>query len=680
MKRIALALVLSVCTFSSQLCGQDFVPRPVSVEEREGFFRLPTILRIYYSPQVAPLADYLEAELRRSYRFDAVRKTESDRLPSDTKGIIQIYVDSESGLPAEGYWLNVSGRDILIAGADYGGVFNGIQTLLQMLPDAPPFCDDCKSVDIPVKCINITDYPRFEYRGMMLDVARTFVPKETVMRYIDNLSRHKINRFHWHLANDEGWRIEIKSHPELAEVGGFRGGDSPIRPVYGAWKEKYGGYYTQEDIREIVAYAAVRNVEIIPEIDLPGHSRAVARVVPDILCDGEADTVATNGYDARNVWCVSREENYELLDDILSEISALFPSRYIHIGGDEVDYGQWRRCPHCRDLMASCGFSEAEQLEALFMERVCAILARYGKCAAVWNEAAEAGRLPSDVRVHGWESVDAACRAARAGYATVVMPSSWFYFDMKYTAAEPGLRWAGLVPTEKVYSFDPRQSGLSTEEMRNVVGVEGALWHELGLLGGATYIDRQSYPRVCALAEVAWTPQEQRDWVDFECRMERTHYARLSRMGIRYRIEPAVQETQAEVYITPEFAVESSLRARTANPFSILTDYRWGRQARTTRGARPGDYVLFVFAAPVDCRSIEIVTGFSDLPRCLFVEGYAEVSYEHEPDRFVRIGELENGRITIRPAVPIVAVRIVSTGTPTGDESVIFQPLKIVAR
>lgn len=673
MRKIALLLSCLLATVLPS-AAQDLVPRPVSVEPREGVFMLPSMLRIYHSPDTEPLARYLAAELQRLYRFEAVRLTESDKLPSDRSGIVQIYTAPQDEMPAEGYWLNISRHDMLIAGADYGGVFNGIQTLLQLLPDAPPYCSDCRRSEIPIPCINISDYPRFSYRGMLLDVARTFVPKERVKRYIDLLSRHKINKLHWHLTDDEGWRIELKSHPELAAVGGFRGGDSPILPLYGAWDKKYGGFYTQDDLREIVAYAAVRNVEIIPEIDLPGHSRAAARVLPAILCTGPYDTAPTNGYDDRNVWCVAEEANYRLLADILAEVTALFPSPFIHIGGDEVDTAQWAACSHCRELMRTCGYTEYAQLQRHFMERVGAILDSLGKRPAVWNEAIEGGRLGGDPRVHGWQNTTVCRHAAAQGYRTVVMPAQYFYFDMKYSPAEAGQSWAGCIPTEKVYAFD--FATFTPQEMAFVEGVEGALWHELGLLHGPAYLERQTYPRLCALAEVAWTPQELRSRDDFEARMERTHYARLSRMGVRYRTEPPRPEP--ETLLTPAVVFSSSFEAQPGNPFDTLTGYMEGAFARTTRGAREGDCLLFRFTAPAVCRSITVTTGYAGNPRRLITAGYAEIQYDGD-DGFRRCGELANGCVTIRPVAPVQAIRIVCTAPPNGEDSVIIHPLRIVA-
>lgn len=244
-------------------------------------------------------------------------------------------------------------------------------------------------------------------------------------------------------------RIEIKSHPELTEIGGFRGGDSPVRPVYGKWSEKYGGYFTQEEMRGLIRYAAERNIKIIPEIDLPGHSRNIASVHPEIRCNYPPDTVSTNGYDYRSAWCVAAEANYALLEDILGELCELFPSEYIHVGGDEVEMTQWTRCPDCRALMACLGTDDPRRLQDLFMERMAGILAAHGKRPAVWNEAVRTGAFTKECRVHGWESVKACLDATAKGYRTVVMPGEYFYFDMRQTPRENGHDWAAIFDAQK---------------------------------------------------------------------------------------------------------------------------------------------------------------------------------------------------------------------------------------
>ncbi|EKC59887.1 beta-hexosaminidase precursor, partial [human gut metagenome] len=284
------------------------------------------------------------------------------------------------------------------------------------------------------------------------------------------------NKLHIHLVDDEGWRIEIKSHPELAEVGGFRGGDSPIRPVYGKLDEKYGGYYTQDEMREIIRYAAVRNIEMIPEIDLPGHSRTIATLHPEIRCRFTPDTTLTAGYDDRSAWCVAREENYALLEDILGEICDLFPSEYVHVGGDEVDMSQWKRCPDCQALMVREGMDDPHRLEDRFMERMSAILRSHGKRTAVWNEAVRTGNLSRDTRVHGWENTRACLDATAKGYPTIVMPGEYFYFDMRQSPEEAGHNWAGIFDARKVYSFDlegvasARSSGATSRGCRGPSG------------------------------------------------------------------------------------------------------------------------------------------------------------------------------------------------------------------
>ena len=265
-------------------------------------------------------------------------------------------------------------------------------------------------------------------------------------------------------------------------------------------------------MRDIVRYAAVRNIEVIPEIDLPGHSRTVGTVHPEIRCAYAADTAATAGYDYRNAWCVAREENYELLGDILGEICGLFPSEYIHIGGDEVDMSQWKRCPDCRALMARMGTDDPHRLEDLFLERLAGILREHGKRPAVWNEAVRTGAFSHDCRVNGWESTKACLDATAKGYRTVVMPGEYFYFDMRQSPNEPGHQWAAIFDARKVYSFDFAEAGFSAAQMRRVEGLQGAFFSELYVAHEPEkpdYLDYMLFPRVCALARIAWSGNDE---------------------------------------------------------------------------------------------------------------------------------------------------------------------------
>ncbi|MEG0498331.1 MAG: family 20 glycosylhydrolase, partial [Alistipes sp.] len=346
LKLLILLLLATSCSATA-----DILPTPSQNTPQKGNFVLNDKTTVCYDATLAPLSDYLHSYL--GVVIDSKQRETN---------VIRLAINAQYA--PEAYTLHVLPTHIEITGGDYGGVFDGIQTLFQLLPTEVY----AKQLALPttLACRQITDAPRFGYRGMMLDVARTWMDSEAVKRYIDLLSYHKLNKLHLHLADDEGWRIEIKSHPELTTIGGFRGGDSPVRSTYGKWGEKYGGFFTQEQMRALIDYAAVRNIEIIPEIDLPGHSRNIAQLHPEILCRYTPNTAPSNGYDLRSAWCVAREENYTLLEDIFTEICTLFPSPYIHIGGDEVRVSQWEKCPDCRALMHKLGITDAHLLEDHF--------------------------------------------------------------------------------------------------------------------------------------------------------------------------------------------------------------------------------------------------------------------------------------------------------------------------
>ncbi|MDR2894497.1 MAG: beta-N-acetylhexosaminidase, partial [Alistipes sp.] len=612
--------------------GQNLVPLPVSVERGEGVaLQQPYPAVEATHPTLAPLREYL-----------------CDNLPA---GRVKLTLDGAESLPAEGYRLSVAPGLVTIAGRDYGGVWNGIQTLLQLFPvDVYSDVPTRRGLSLPL--LTIEDWPAMEYRGVMLDVARTFVPLERVMKLIDDISRHKINKFHWHLADDEGWRVEIKGLPELTATGAWRGGGSSLWAVYGSWEEKYGGFYTQEEIRQVVAYAALRNVEVIPEIDLPGHSRAAAIAYPEILCDYTPSPTASAGYDVRNVFCVAREENYAIVDTIIGELAELFPSETFHIGGDEVMTGQWRQCPHCAALMTRRGITDVARLQDVFMERTIEIAAHHGKRSGVWNEAAESGRIPRSATVWAWENPASGARKfASAGFPTVVSSGEYFYFDQRQSARDIGHIWAGIVTLEKVYSFSPAAVGFTASEAAGVRGVEATLFMELGLENGPGYIDHQLFPRVCALAEVGWTPAERRSWSDFENRLTwrsagaPSHLDRLTAMGLEYRAaEPAIPALPP--LKTPAVAFTSSLPESTREPFARVAAYRAG--ARMTRAPIEGDWFRWDFAEglPYDSyREIEIKTGYDHLQRAGVPGGRIEVSYDGRS--FSEIARLDGLKATL---------------------------------
>ena len=681
-------------------------------------------------PLARYLAEYLGCEVRNDVTGDGavVLTLDAAERPGDA-------------VQAEAYRLEITPEHIRIGGNAYGGVFNGVQALLRMLPPEV-YARQGVAPGTGVACAEIEDAPRFAYRGMMLDVARTWIGMDAVKRYMDLLSYHNINKLHLHLSDDEGWRIEIRSHPELAEVGGFRGGDSPVRAVYGKWSEKYGGYFTQDQMRELIRYAAVRNIEIIPEIDLPGHSRNIASLHPEIRCNYPPDTVTTNGYDYRSAWCVAREENYRLLEDILGEICELFPSEYIHVGGDEVDMSQWKRCPDCQALMRRRGMTDPHQLEDLFMERMAAILSHHGKRPAVWNEAVRTGEFTRESRVHGWESVKACLDATAKGYRTVVMPGEYFYFDMRQTPREDGHDWAAVFDARKVYGFDLARAGFSEAQQRQVIGLSGAFWSEAYVSHEPEkpdYLDYMTFPRICALSRIAWSGNDE-GWDAYYKELKEEHYPRMAAMGIRFRLFPpkvayaapkaaggsgvftVTSEEGSEIcylvdgsdtehrYTGPvrtdkPWAYRFYTRYHTARSPYVADDSRWktvcpalaietsmgeSRQfpyanaatyrglSRTKRACRQQDWILYTFEKPVVCREMFLQTGNRQLPKTIITTGYAEVSYDGE--NFERAVELEKGSATIRPDRPVKAVRIVSTCDDNGTPYVTIQPPQVLPR
>ena len=658
---ILLALALVVCVPDAVAQGGagdlGLLPLPRKVELTGGEFCYTPEATLYTPNDTLAhyLADYFEVQ---------------NTIGPSTA--IMVGINPSLDLPAEGYTIDVRPEGVWVSGVDYGGAFCGVQTLLQLFP--PEVYKGAFRSECTIPCLRLTDWPEYSYRGMHFDVARTFSPFEELLRYVDNLSRHKINTLHLHLVDDEGWRIEILSHPELTEVGAWRGGEgNPLHSVYGRWGERYGGYYTQEQMRQLVAYAAVRNIVVVPEIDLPGHSLAIAKAHPEILCPVEKDLTRTAGYDTSNVWCVAREENYALLEDIFAELVEIFPSEYIHIGGDEVQMGSWRKCPHCSALYKAQGYTDYHQLEAHFLNRVVEILGRYGRKPAVWNEAANGGNLTPTARVHGWEAGRKAARSAERGFRTVVMSGPYFYFDMRQSDDEPGHNWAGVVTTQKCYSYRLAEQGFSKAAQANVEGFSGAFWTELLVVHGEQnphYIDYQLYPRVCALAEVGWTDEPRRQWGDFESRLEGHHLARLEAMGIHYRQgEPPQPEGKV---VCPKMECRTSLPMRNEGDLAKLSAWANDYGARAKRTCREGDWIEYRFAEPLPMGAVvELTTGYRHVTRGLFPSGVVEVSGDGAD--FSSAGTLYNGRATLTIDTPTKSIRIRCTTTGNGDPYVFVQ-------
>lgn len=714
MKKILLSLVAVVAVAYSAF-AVAIVPQPLSVTKHaNAFVTLPSTTLVCASEELAPLAAYLQEYIPLKY----ISKVAPNRN--------YIALSLVEGCDKEAYKLSVSRDRVELVASDYGGMFNAIQTLLQLLPSEVY----TKQMNLPavVRGCEVVDKPKFAYRGFMLDVSRTFMTKENVLRYIDYIAYHKINKFHWHLTDNQGWRIEIKSHPELTKKGGFRGEGTLIRPTYGRWTDVYGGYYTQDDIREVVAYAAMRNIEVIPEIDLPGHSEALLRVYPEMLCDYTNDELHINGnYDNRNVVCATKESNYKILEEILAEVCALFPSPFFHIGGDEVRMEQWKRCPSCSAWLKKRGYTDGYKLEDMFISRIQAILAKYGKTPAVWNEAAFGGGLAKTARVHGWKSPKVCKQVMKEGYPTIFMPQQFFYLDMAQSRSEAGASWGGYFDVRKVYSFDFAKEGFTPEEVACVEGFEAPYWSEVFLSqGGDTsidFIEYMTFPRLCALAELGWGKNGGGEWEEFHNRLYSRHYDRMADMGLNFRITPpAVKYEDGELSIEkidngtiyyrvddldkvhrysgaiatdkpgkytfwceyrdvkspdvahssryktmqPNVKVSSSMPENPKYSYAGVSTYK--SRVMTACACKKGDWILFEFDEPVECRQAEFYTGRYNMPSGLIQVGHLEVS--EDGVNFERVADLKYGIAKIVNPRPIKAARIVADRDLIGSSAI----------
>ncbi|MDC6361691.1 MULTISPECIES: beta-N-acetylhexosaminidase [Flavobacteriaceae] len=438
----------------------------------------------------------------------------------------------------EGYTLDVTPDQINISGKNAKGVFYGIQSLVQLisLPE-----EGSSITDITVPAVSIKDQPRFIYRGMHLDVARHFFDVDFVKKYIDMIAMHKMNTFHWHLTEDQGWRIEIKKYPELTKVGAYRNGTiTGHYPGETNDNERYGGFYTQDDIREVLAYAQKRHVEVIPEIELPGHSQAAIASYPYLSCFPEEPTEVPNGLMSEaskeqqkngqpkvvqeswgvynDVYCAGKEKTFAFLEGVLDEVTALFPSKYIHIGGDECPKKNWERCPNCQKRIKEEGLEDEHALQSYFVTRMEKYLNSKGKQIIGWDEILEGGLAPN-ATVMSWRGVKGGIEAAKQDHNVIMTPNSHCYFDhyqSKDTDNEP-LSIGGFLPVEKVYSYEPVPEELSADQQHYILGAQGNIWSEY--IPTDEHMEYMALPRATALSEVVWSQKEDMDFEDFKSRL-----------------------------------------------------------------------------------------------------------------------------------------------------------------
>ena len=514
---IALCIVSGVSASTRQL---QIIPQPVKAELRTGVF-VTAGCRVEWEgfdirpENLAALTGRLVKPCHPASTWNGVNA-------------IVLRRDTAAGIPPEGYRIDISARRAQLSAGDDAGLFYGLQTLLQLADERG---------NLP--CVSIEDHPRYRYRGLHLDVCRHFFPVRFIKHYLDWMASCKLNTFHWHLTDDQGWRIEIKRYPRLTEIGGYRtrtqiGGfhEDPITYEQG----RYGGYYTQDEIREVVAYAAKRHIAVIPEIEMPGHATAALAAYPELACGHGPKSFETSGRWGvlDDVFCPGKEQTFEFLEGVLDEVLELFPSKLIHIGGDECSRVRWKECPDCRARMEDEGIEDEAGLQTYLTLRIGRHLEAKGRRLIGWDEILD-GELAPGAVVMSWRGTRGGIAAARRRHEVIMTPSTYLYFDKKATDSydEPVSLSSSLLPLEKIYGYDPDE-GIAPEDRRYLLGVQANLWTEfIRTEGRASF---QLLPRIYALAEIAWSPVERKSWREFsEVRLP-AHLARIDASGEPYRL------------------------------------------------------------------------------------------------------------------------------------------------
>ena len=526
MKKFLFLFILSIITLNTCFAENNpvdsqvhIVPEPVSMHINHGYFHLNRTTRIISTTkQTAGVAAMMEGMLNEPAGFHITVKNENNGKAVNAI-ILKLNTTPNKGLGDEGYTLEVSPQRVLIAANKPHGLFYGMQTLMQLLPPDIESKTAVKAVKWEIPCVNILDYPRFGWRGLMLDVSRHFFSKEFVEMYIDEMVKYKFNVFHWHLTDDQGWRIQIKGLPELTKVGAWRvprtGRFGRFQPPQPGEEATYGGYYTQADIREIVKYAQQRFVTIVPEIDVPAHSLSLIASYPNLSCTKLQYPVNPGSpFEGDNVLCVANDSTWLILDKIFTQVAELFPGKYIHVGGDEANKEFWAKDPKDIALMKREQLKSTEELQSYFEKKLEKIIISKGKKMIGWDEILEGGLAP-EATVMSWRGMEGGIKAAKLGHHVVMTPVEYCYVN--YLQGDPLIEpfVGGMLRLSTCYKFEPIPDGIDS---RYILGGQGNLWTES--VPNDRHAEYMTWPRSLALSEVFWSPKNKRNWLDFIHRME----------------------------------------------------------------------------------------------------------------------------------------------------------------
>lgn len=518
MKKLVFTFLFAIGFTIAHTQEASIIPQPVKMVVDKGNFTITNNTQILLSGSgLENSAKFLNDFLQQFYGFKLKIVSKGD-----FKNKIVLNYEKIEYPIAGAYQMHVNKDGVYIAGDNAIGTFYGVQSLIQLLPTE-------RKQNLPVPFVQIEDKPRFAYRGMHLDVGRHFFPTSYVKKYIDFIAMHKMNTFQWHLTEDQGWRIEIKKYPKLTSVGGFRNG-TIVGHFPGSSNDgiRDGGFYTQEQIKEIVKYAADRYVTVIPEIELPGHASAAIAAYPKLSCFPDSSTKhpskspwagTTEGKQVQQTWGVFEdvfaptEYTFNFLQDVLDEVIQLFPSKYIHIGGDECPKTAWKKSEFCQQMIKDKNLKDEHGLQSYFIQRIEKYLNGKGRQIIGWDEILEGGLAPN-AAVMSWRGESGGIAAAKQKHEVIMTPTTYVYFDYSQTKPEDSLTIGGYLPLKDVYNYEPIPKQLSKEDEKYVIGAQANLWTEY--IANTKKLEYMLFPRMTALSEVLWSPKDSKDWNKFE--------------------------------------------------------------------------------------------------------------------------------------------------------------------
>ncbi len=530
---VALIVILTSCVKEKVFTEKDIqlIPKPVELKLEKGSFEFNKNTRFYITnDEQIQASEILVRKFKTAANWDL--EVVKERPSSN---VIQFKVNDD--LENEAYTLNVESNNVTIEASSFSGFLYAVETIRQLLPPEIESNKQVEAVTWEIPNVKITDSPRFKWRGLMLDVSRHFFEKEYIIQTIDRLAYLKMNTLHLHLVDDQGWRIEIKKYPKLTEVGAWRV-DQENKPWDGRYTAKigekatYGGFYTQEDIKEIVAYAKDRGVNVVPEIEMPAHVTSAIASYPEFSCLEKPVTVPSGGlWPITDIYCAGKESTFEFLEDVLTEVMDLFPSKYIHVGGDEATKTNWKTCKHCQQRMKTEGLHDVEELQSYFIKRMERFISSKGRVLIGWDEILEGGLAPG-ATVMSWRGVKGGLEASVQGHDVVMTPGSHCYFDHYQGPmdTEP-LAWGGYTPVSKVYDFDPVVASMTEEQAKHVLGGQANLWAEY--IPTTAQSEYMIFPRLTALSETLWSPRTDRNWDEFSSRLI-AMFKRYDFQGVNY--------------------------------------------------------------------------------------------------------------------------------------------------